>query len=69
MGIQQKALSDKLNIALGLKDVLNTQKFPVSMYRNFLSMESLNKLTTRFLKLSLTYYFGKSFRARQTRNV
>ncbi|MES2455013.1 MAG: outer membrane beta-barrel family protein [Bacteroidota bacterium] len=68
-GIQQKALSNKMNIALSLEDVFNTQKFPVSMYSDFLSMESLNKLTTRFLKLSLTYNFGKSFKSRQTRNV
>lgn len=69
LGVQQKALSDKMNIALSLEDVFNTQKFPVSMYSDFLSMESLNKLTTRFLKLSLTYNFGKSFKSRQTRNV
>jgi iron complex outermembrane receptor protein len=69
LGIQQKALSDKMNIALSLEDVFNTQKFPVSMYSDFLSMQSLNKLITRFLKLSLTYNFGKSFKSRQARNV
>lgn len=69
LGIQQKALSDKMNIALGLEDIFNTQKFPVSMYSDFLSMESINKLTTRFLKLSLTYNFGQSFKSKGTRNV
>ncbi len=69
LGIQQKALADKMNIALGLEDVFNTQKFPVSMYSDFLSMESINKLTTRFLKLSFIYNFGKSFKSKGTRNV
>jgi len=68
-GVQQKAIRDKMNIALSFEDIFNRQKFPVSMSSDFLSMESLNKVTTRFLKLSLTYNFGKSFKSRQTRNV
>ena len=69
LGIQQKAVSDKMNIALSLEDVFNTQVFPVSMYSDFLSMESLNKLTTNYVKLSLTYNFGRSFKSKQSRKV
>ena len=58
-----------MNIAMSLEDVFNMQNFPVSMYSDFLSMESINKLTIRFLKLSLTYNFGKSFKSREARNV
>jgi iron complex outermembrane receptor protein len=69
LGIQQKTLADKMNIALNLEDVFNTQEFPVAMYSDVFYMESHNKLTTRFFKLSLTYNFGKTFKSRQTREV
>jgi len=64
-GIQQKLLSDKMTIAVNFEDVFNTQQFPVSLYSDFLLMESLNKLTTRYVKLNLTYNFGQSFKSRQ----
>lgn len=69
MGVQQKALSDKMIIALSFEDIFNLQKYPVSMYSDFLSMESLNRRTTRHVKLSLTYNFGQSFKSKQTRKV
>lgn len=69
LGIQQKLLSDKLNLNLTLEDIFNTQEFPVSLYSGFLSLESLNKRTSRYLKLNLTYNFGQSFKTKETRKV
>jgi iron complex outermembrane receptor protein len=65
LGVQQKVLSDKMTIAVNFEDIFNTQQFPVSLYSDFLLMESLNKLTTRYVKLNLTYNFGQSFKSRQ----
>ncbi|WP_293943796.1 MULTISPECIES: outer membrane beta-barrel protein [unclassified Sphingobacterium] len=69
LGVQQKAVEDKLNIALTCEDIFNLQKYPVSSISNFLSIESVNKLTSRYLKLSLSYNFGKSFSAKQSRKL
>ena len=69
LGVQQKAVEDKLNIALTCEDIFNLQKYPVSSISNFLSIESVNKLTSRYLKLSLSFNFGKSFSAKQSRKL
>lgn len=69
LGVQQKVLSDKMTIGLNFEDIFNTQQVPISLYSDFLSMESLNKLTTRYVKLNLVYNFGQSFKSRQTRKT
>jgi len=69
MGVQHKAINDKLNLALTCEDIFNLQKFPNAIFNNVLSIESINKLTSRYLKLSLTYNFGKSFSAKQTKKL
>ncbi|REA64357.1 hypothetical protein DSL64_02055 [Dyadobacter luteus] len=69
LGAQQKILSDKVTIALNFEDIFNTQQYPVSLQSDFLLMESLNKLTTRYLRLNLTYNFGQSFKSRQSRKA
>jgi len=69
VGVQQKALKDKLNIALTCQDIFDLQNFPISSTSNFLLIESANKLTSRYLKLSLTYNFGKSFSTKQAKKL
>ena len=69
LGVQQKAMNDKLSIALKGEDIFNLQKYPVSIFSDYLSIESVNKLTSRYLKLSLSYSFGKSFSVRQSKKI
>lgn len=69
MGVQQKALGNKLNIRLNFEDIFDTQGFPVALLSDVLSLESLNKRTSRHVKLSLTYNFGQSFESRERRKV
>jgi hypothetical protein len=47
--IQQKILSDKLTVCLNFENMFNTRQVPVSLYSDSLSVESLNKLTARYV--------------------
>ncbi|WP_286842091.1 MULTISPECIES: outer membrane beta-barrel protein [Sphingobacterium] len=68
-GLQQKVLQDKLNISLTIEDIFNLQKAPISSLGNVISIETVNKLKSRYAKLSFSYNFGKTFSAKQTKKL
>ncbi|MGJ1434313.1 outer membrane beta-barrel protein [Sphingobacterium siyangense] len=68
-GLQQKVLRDKLNISLTIEDIFNLQKAPISSLGNVISIETVNKLKSRYAKLSFSYNFGKTFSAKQTKKL
>ncbi len=68
-GLQQKVLQDKLNISLTIEDIFNLQKGPISSLGNVISIETVNKLKSRYAKLSFSYNFGKTFSAKQTKKL
>ena len=68
-GLQQKVLKDKLNISLTIEDIFNLQKVPISSLGNAIAIESINKLISRYAKVSLSYNFGKTFSIKQTKKL
>ena len=68
-GLQQKVLKDKLNISLTIEDIFNLQKVPISSLGNAITIESINKLISRYAKVSLSYNFGKTFSIKQTKKL
>lgn len=69
VGIQQKALKDKLNINLTIEDIFDLREIQISSIGSAITIDSMNKLTSRFLKLSLNYNFGKSFSIKQVKKL
>jgi len=68
-GLQQKVLKDKLNISLTIEDIFNLQKFPISSLGNAIAIASINKLSSRYAKVSVSYNFGKTFSIKQTKKM
>ncbi|MDR3008148.1 MAG: TonB-dependent receptor family protein [Sphingobacterium sp.] len=68
-GVQQKVLQDKLNISLTIEDIFNLQKAPISSLGNVIAIESINKLRSRYAKVSLSYNFGKTFSIKQAKKL
>lgn len=68
-GLQQKVLQDKLNISMTIEDIFNLQKAPISSLGNVIAIESINKLRSRYAKVSLSYNFGKTFSIKQAKKL
>ncbi|MDM1296698.1 outer membrane beta-barrel protein [Sphingobacterium sp. N143] len=68
-GVQQKLFRDKLNISLTIEDIFNLQKVPIASLGHVISIESMNKLKSRYAKLSLSYNFGKTFSTKQPKKL
>jgi len=66
---QQKLFSKCLTASLNFEDIFNINQYPVEVYNQNVHIKSLNKLKTQYIKVGLSYAFGKTFNSKLTKDI
>lgn len=66
---QRKFYKNRLTTSVNLEDIFNLNQFPVFIDSRDVYLYSLNKMHSRYIKLGMSYNFGKTFASKLTQDI
>lgn len=69
LAMQRKLFGNRLTASFNLEDLFNLNQYPVTVNTPSVSIHSLNKMQSQYLRLGLSYNFGKSFSNKSAKDL